>query len=238
MFRHLLCLIVALACGGPALADPGYYLLTPYGQAGQWTLDARYWTVKAPGEAATLWPELGLRYGVDSRWTTELLASFIGDSLRHQRLSSLNWQNAYLLTHGERAFDLAVHAQLIRENGEATSLEIGPLLQTDIGATQFNANLVFEHSWPSSDGTQLKYQWQLLHRLQPGLRLGLQGFGELGRWDHWAPRDQQSHRAGPALFGVLPIGSGTSLLCQAAILWGSTYARHGDMFSLRAQLAF
>ena len=51
-------------------------------------------------------------------------------------------------------------------------------------------------------------------------------------------RDQQSHRAGPALFGVLPLGGDTALLCQAAILFGSTYAQHGDMFSFRAQLAF
>ena len=84
----------------------------------------------------------------------------------------------------------------------------------------------------------MKYQWQVRYRWKPPLQFGLQGFGELGPWDRWAPRDQQSHRAGPALFGTVPIGSRQSLSYQAAYLIGSIYGRHGDMFSMRAQYAY
>jgi hypothetical protein len=70
------------------------------------------------------------------------------------------------------------------------------------------------------------------------LHLGLQGFGELGAWDHWAPRDQQSHRAGPALFGTVPLGERQSLLVQATYLFGSVYGQDARMFSMRAQLVF
>lgn len=232
MIRRLLSLLIGLISVGPALADPGYYLLTPYSQAQQWALDLRYWTVKSPREQATLWPELGLRYGFDSRWTSEVLASFIGNSFRDQTLSSLNWQNAYLLTQGQYPFDLAIHTQVIHERGEGNSLELAPVFQTDVGMTQVNVNVVLEHTWPSTDGTQLKYQWQALQRLQPGLRVGLQGFGELGRWDHWS--DRQSHRAGP----VLHMGLMGKVDLQAAYLWGTTYGSRGDMFSAQLLLPF
>ena len=60
---------------------------------------------------------------------------------------------------------------------------------------------------------------------------------ELGDWNRWADRDAQSHRAGPALFGTLALGSRT-LDWQAAYLVGSTYARHGRLFSLRVKFDF
>ena len=44
-----------------ALADPGYYLVTPYSKPGQAALDLRCWTVKSPNQGAILWPEVGLR---------------------------------------------------------------------------------------------------------------------------------------------------------------------------------
>jgi hypothetical protein len=215
----------------PVRADPGYYLLTPYSQPGQAALDLRFWSVKRRGRDTMLWPEIGLRYGVDSRWTTELLASFIGPTLGQQKLSSWNWQNSVLLTQGQYPFDLAVHAQLIHEPGEGNVLELGPLFQTDIGSTQVNVNLVFEHAW-SDDETNLKYQWQLMRRLQPGLRLGVQGFGELGPWDHWS--DRASHRAGP----VLRWSPSAHLELQAAYLWGKVYGRNAKMFSAQVLVPF
>ena len=152
--------------GAPAGADPGYYLVTPYSQAGQAALDFRYWTVKKPGAAALLWPELGLRYGVSHRWTSELLLSYIGTLGSRQKLSSVNWQNDFLLSQGQWPIDVALHSQLIRNHGRDTSnaLELGPSLQGEWGLTQLNFNLFFEHEWhAASHGTQLKYQWQALH---------------------------------------------------------------------------
>ena len=72
--------------------------------------------------------------------------------------------------------------------------------------------------------------------MQTGLRLGLQGFGELGRWNHWLPAAQQSQRAGPALHWV-PEGQ-RSLSLNLAYLWGRTYGQRGDMFSAQLLLDF
>jgi hypothetical protein len=243
MFRRsAAALLTLLFTSGGALADPGYYVVTAYDNEGQRTLDLRYWTVKTPGEPATLWPEVGFGYGVTSRWYTELFASFIGTMDTATKLSSWNWQNEVLLTQGQYPFDLAIHASLIRaaESYEGYALEIGPVFQTDIGRTQLNANLFFERSYQTSEPspTQLKYQWQIKHRWHPALQFGLQGFGELGQWDHWAPRDRQSHRAGPAIFGSVPIGGKQALIYQAAILKGQIYGSNGTMFSARVQYAF
>ena len=224
-------------------ADPGYYVVTAYDNEGVRTIDTRYWTVKSPGSPATLWPEIGLGYGVNSRWYTELFASFIGNWDSAQKLSSVNWQNEVLLTRGQYPFDLAVHASLIRTQGydAGTTLEYGPVLQTEIGRLQLNGNVFFDRSW-SNDGpqepTQMKYQWQLRYHWRPLLNVGLQGFGELGTWDDWSARVYQSHRAGPALFGTWRMADGHSLIYQAAYLFGHTYGQRGDMFSMRVQYAF
>jgi hypothetical protein len=68
--------------------------------------------------------------------------------------------------------------------------------------------------------------------------LGAQGFGELGEWDHWAPRDKQSHRAGPAIFGTLPVGDKQAFKYDAAYLYGSVYGKHAKMVTARVRYEF
>ena len=239
--RFVLSIVLAAASASVA-ADPGYYVVTAYDNEGQRTIDLRYWTVKRPNKPAKLWPEIGVGYGVTSRWYTELFASFIGTWDTAMKLSSWNWQNDVLLTQGQYPFDVAVHANLIRaaESSEGYALEIGPVLQTDVDRTQLNLNLFFERGYRTDEPspTSLKYQWQIKQRWRPALQFGLQGFGELGEWDNWAPRDRQSHRAGPAVFGTLPLGTQRSLIYQAAILKGQVNGRNATMFSTRVQLAF
>ncbi len=234
----LLLLSAARAC-----ADPGYYVVTAYDNEGQRSVDFRYWAVRYPGSPAVVWPEVGFGYGVTSRWTTEILASWIGSSDMATRLSTWNWQNEFLLTQGQYPFDLAVYLSYIahHDRAEGDALEFGPVFQTELGrATQLNLNLFFERRFRTTapGPTTAKYQWQVKHRISSAWQFGLQGFGELGPWDAWAPSDRQSHRAGPAIFGTLPLRDGQSLRVQAAYLAGSIYGQHGGMFSLRALYAF
>ena len=235
-------LAIALAlCGTPAVADPGYYVVTVYSDPGVRTVDFRYWDVRQPGEPIITWPELGLGWNVNGRWYTEVLASYIRSSEYGTNLSTLNWQNDFLLTQGQYAFDLALHTLLVKAKSAwgANAFEFGPVFQTEIDRTQLNANLIFERSFGANatEPTQLKYQWQVRQRWRPWLHFGAQGFGELGPWDHWSARDAQSHRLGPALFGTVPLGEQT-LSWQAAYLIGSTYAQNGKMFTMRVKFEF
>ena len=216
--------------------------MTVYENEGQATLDFRYWTVKNRGNAEVIWPEIGIGYGVNKRWYTELLASYIGSANSATRPSNLQWQNDFLLTQGQYDVDMALHTLLVR-NFDGTgshALEFGPVLQTELGRLRLNANLIFERTWglPLARPTQLKYQWQAKYRWMPEFQFGLQGFGELGPWDDWAVSSRQSHRIGPVIAGTLPLGKPEALQYQLSYLEGKIYARRGRMLSLRLQLAF
>lgn len=222
------------ALAGPAVADPGYYVVTPYDQAGRVGTELRYWTVKPPGQDATLWPEIGISYGINTRWTTRLLASWIGSGASDLVLSSVNWQHLVLLTQGERSYDLGLHAQLTRNRGDGNALELGPVWQTDLGRLKLNANVFWEYDSAKRD-TRLKLQWRGVYRMAPGWRVGVEGFSEVGQWNDWAPRARQSHRAGPALLATLWDEGPDTVTLNAAFLFGKTYGSRGDMFTMQLQ---
>jgi hypothetical protein len=223
-------------------ADPGYYVVTPYDNEGLHWVDLRYWTVQQHGGTQVVWPEVGLGWGIGSRWSTELFVSWEGSRTEAVRPGTLNWQNDLLLTQGELPLDIALHTQWIREVDAPNprTLEWGPVLQTDIGRTQLNLNFVFARALdgPRQSTTDLKYQWQIRHRAWTGAHLGLQGFGELGTWNDTSPRSRQSHRAGPAVFGTWRLHDRQAIKLQAAWLVGRTYGRNGDMFSVRSTFEF
>ncbi|MDR7272930.1 hypothetical protein J2X20_005615 [Pelomonas saccharophila] len=53
-----------LALAGPAMADPGYCVVTAYDPAGRVGAELRYWTAKSPDEkAAWLWGRIHGRRG-------------------------------------------------------------------------------------------------------------------------------------------------------------------------------
>lgn len=236
---------VVLAVGGmalPARADPGYYLVTVYEDEGVARLDYRYWAVRRPRVRELVWPEIGLGYGVNKRWYTELLMSYIGPNHAQARPSTLNWQNDYLLTQGQYSWDIALHTNLVADQSgsQANALEWGPVLQTDMGRAQLNVNVIFEKALGADGGrpAQLKYQWQAKYRWMSALQGGLQGFGELGDWNHWAPAAQQSHRWGPMVSGSVSSGAKQRWEYQAAYLVGSVYGGSGEMLSVRLQYVY
>lgn len=231
-----------LLAAGPALADPGYYLVSVYDNEGQGSIDFRYWTVQQRGRPMVTWPEIGIGYNVTGRWYTELYASYIHSRAGGTGPSTLNWQNDFLLTQGQWPIDVALHTVWIRPRDGAGghAFEFGPALQTDFGRTQLNLNLFAERGTAADAprATQAKIQWQAKYRFRGGLHLGLQGFSEPGPWGRWDPWHRQSHRAGPMLQARWPLAQGQALQLDAAYLYGRVYGAPARMFSLRTQLLF
>jgi hypothetical protein len=242
MKRQLLALVLAAALPQFASAATGYYLVSTYDVEGQKSVDFKYWNADYKRSSSVSSPELGFGYGVTSRWYTELSAVWIRLHGRSDRLAALEWQNDYMLTQGQYPFDLALHTTIGRGDSgpHSRSVEIGPVLQTEIVRTQFNFNVFLQREYRTGERehTQLTYQWQVKQRWKSWLEPGVQGFGEVGKWDDWEPVKRQSHRFGPALFGSRDVGAGQTLKYEAAWLVGKNSARTAKSFTMRVQYIF
>ena len=84
--------------------------------------------------------------------------------------------------------------------------------------------------------TELGYQWQLKYRWRPEFEFGAQGFGDVGKWDDWAPAREQEHIVGLAIFGKFIVGEREVVKYNAAVLFGVSSAAPDR--TLRAQLEY
>ena len=64
----------------------------------------------------------------------------------------------------------------------------------------------------------------------------MQGFGNMGPWNDWAPSREQSHIAGPALFGRVKVGDHQTIKYNAGVLFGINHA--APKHTRRAQAEF
>ena len=225
-----------------AIAGTGYYLVSTYPNEGQRTVDFKYWNAKPSGRPPRSSPELGFGYNVNSRWYTEVIAAWFQLSPGSNKLAATEWQNDFMLTQGQYPFDLALHTNIERneDTSRGVGFEFGPVLQAEVGRTQLNFNLFFSRDYRVRQiaPMQIAYQWQVKYRWTGKLQFGAQGFGEMGEWNHWLPRNQQSHRAGPALFGNWDLGGQREWKYEAAYLIGKNSARNAKSVTMRIQYAF
>jgi hypothetical protein len=222
--------------------SPGYYLVTVYDDEGKTTLESGLWQVRPPDESNTSAPYAAIGYGVTARWYTKLYFQYLNSGAAGTRFSSLTWQNDYLLTQGQYPFDLALHTSIKRNRNAdvGDAFEFGPALQTEFGRTQVNVNVFFERYYRGEEAArmQLKYQWQVKHRWKPAFAFGLQGFGEVGDWDHWSPRSEQSHRAGPVISGTFGEGGPHEWKYEAAWFTGKVLGERSKTLAVRVQYEF
>ena len=103
-----------------------------------------------------------------------------------------------------------------------------------------NLNLLAERHYHASSpaDSQFGYQWQAKYRWQPRLEWGLQGFGEVAKWNHWGPREERTHRLGPAVFGKIPMGDRQALRYNAAWLFAASEGAPAHTFRLQIEYEF
>lgn len=244
MKRYTLCL--ALLCSTtPSVAGPTDYVYLPNVEYGEREIDFKFGSAKPPGDERVRAASIGFGYGATERWFTEVYLKYKHEAGLGTRFDAVEWENKFQLTEtGKYPVDVGfiTEFEVPRQRSEGYEFRFGPLLQTEFGRLQLNANLLFERVYRNSDGvahsTEIGYQWQAKYRLQPEFEFGLQGYGEMGKWNDWDSRAEQNHRLGPAVFGKLPLGRHQAIRYNAAWLLGASSAAPDHSFRLQVEFEF
>jgi hypothetical protein len=230
-----------LALVSPAvMAGPADYVYMPTVEYGEKEIDFKFGTEKLPNGDRKQVASLGFGYGVTEYWFTEVY--FKNERQGSDTLSIGEWENKFQLTEtGKYPVDLGlvVEIEAPLNRNEAYELKLVPLLQTEFGKTQLNGNLILERTFgPGDHITALGYQWQAKYRWKETLEFGLQGFGDMGKWDHWDASDEQDHRMGPAVFGKAHLGVKKVVKYNAALLFGTGEAAANHTFRMQVEYEF
>lgn len=239
MRLRLLPAFLLVVAASSAIAGPADYVNTPIVVQGERELDFKIG--HRNGDDRLTAASLGLGYGVTNRWFTEVYAKYERPGGEGARFDAFEWENRFQLTEqGMQPYDIGflVEIERPRDRAEGTEVRVGPLFQTDIDRWQLNVNVLVErHLHADEPGrTELGYQWQVRYNGPGSTDFGLQGFGEVGPWNHWSPRDEQSHRAGPAIFGKHALGGRNVIVYNAAVLFGLN--RGAPDRTVRAQVEY
>lgn len=224
-----------------AYAGPADYVDTPGIVRGEREFGVKYGAASNAMQATGV----GMGYGVTDYWFTEL-------NLKRERIGNsaatlLEWENKFLFTEmGEYPLDmgLLVETEAPLSGRAPWELRLGPMLQMEKGKFQWNGNVLFERAFGMADengvpfSTNLAYQWQMKYRWQETLEFGLQGMGELGKWDNWSAHAAQNHRVGPAVFGKFSLGNRQAIKYNAAWLTGASAAAPNHTFRMQVEYEF
>ncbi len=244
-------LLAAVALGLPivSLAGPSDYVYYPSVEYGEREIDFKYGTAKAKdsqgGERESA-ASLGFGYGATQWWFTEVYAKYHKVPGEKTAYDAFEWENKFQLTEPNQYFvdvGLITEIEIPKEHrNEGYELKFGPLFQFDTGAIRWNANLLFERVYRSREGgphpLEMGYQLQARYALPQGIEVGVQAFGDMGKWNRWEPSEEQSHRIGPAIFGKVKLGGREAIRYNAALLFGETNAAPRHTFRVQAEYEF
>jgi len=242
--RKLILCLSALYVGNAA-AGPADYVYTPTVEHGEKEIDFKSGTDKEPDGTRRTDVSIGFGYGATEYWFTEVY-------LKHEHEGSENltlaeWENKFQLTEtGKYPLELGLITEFeapTSDHGAPYEFKLGPLLQTEFGKVQLNGNLLFERKFgPNEENedyiTEMGYQWQIKYRWQAKFEFGMQGFGDMGEWNHTAPSSEQSNKLGPAVFGKIGLGGKQAIKYNAAWLFGTTSASPDNNFRMQVEYEF
>jgi hypothetical protein len=240
---------IALFCGivraTYAIAGAADYVYTPAVEYGEREIDFKSGATSPVAGNKSQGASIGFGYGAKEYWFTEVYLKQERDGSDIANLAE--WENKFQLTDtGEYPVDVGLITELEAPLSANTPWEfkLGPLFQTESGKVQWNGNLLFERAFGDADesgmpySTNFSYQWQAKYRWKPVLEYGLQGFGDLGKWNDWDKHSEQSHRLGPAIFGKLALGNRRAIRYNAAWLLGTGNAAPDNTFRMQIEYEF
>jgi hypothetical protein len=226
-----------------ALAEPADYVAQPAVEYGEREIDFKFGTASKGADPRASAASIGFGYGATEWWFTEFYIKYKRENGAGTNFDAIEWENKFQLTEtGKYPVDVGLLLEIERPQDRAEGWEVkwGPLFQTEFGKVQLNFNPLLQRNYRSEGfaQTEFKYEWQAKYRWQRELEWGLQGFGETGKWNDWAPREEQNHRMGPAIFGKLAQGGRRAIEYNAAWLFGASQAAPDHTFRLQVELEY
>ena len=235
---------VALAMAQTArAAEPSDYVLMPQVVYGEREIDLKAGSFSGPGPRASA-GSIALGLSPTTYWLTELYTAFARSGGAGTRFDAIEWENRFQLTDpGEYAIDWGsvIEVEKPHAAGSGGNLTLGPLMQGEMADRfqwNFNPLLSRNLAGPAGAATQLGYQMQLKYRYRKSFEFGVQGFGDLGPWYHWAALEQQTHRLGPAIFGKVPLAGRRVLAYNAGWLFGLVPGAPSDTVRAQVEIEF
>lgn len=220
------------------------YVVTPIVEDGEREIDFKAGMAKLPENSRESAYSIGLGWGVRSWWFSEVYAKWHKEPRASNAFDAWEWENKFQLTEtGKYPVDIGLLLEVERPQLRSEGYEYrwGPLFQSDITpSVQANLNvLLTKHIRTATPGNAvLGYQWQLKYRWHPELEYGLQGFGDVGPWNHWLPKSEQSHIAGPAIFGRFRVAEHQVIKYNAGLLVALTAGAPRKTFRIQAEYEF
>ena len=244
MKRTSIALFLGASVCSHVYAGPADYVYTPIVEYGEREIDFKFGTAEDQEGTRENVTSLGYGYGATEYWFTELYLK--RETAGDEELNIAEWENKFQLTEtGKYPIEVGLITEIEAplENNQPYELKVGPLFQTDFDKLQLNANLLFErlygHEEPDEDHTtEMGYQWQVKYRWQQAFEYGLQGFGDMGEWNHWEDSDEQDHKLGPAIFGKIGVGTKQAIRYNTAILFGVSDAAPDYTFRMQVEYEF
>jgi hypothetical protein len=170
-----------------------------------------------------------LEYGVSRWWSVALEGEWERAGGSGEALSgdSVTWENRFQLTErGNPWVDAGLFLEYGRSiGGRADQLRVGPLLGRQLGAATFatlNLLLVEDLGRRAGSGVSVNYAIQVRHELMRWLAPGVEAYGGAERIEPLNTR-QDRHRAGPVLFGVVPLGDLADVRYEVGYLFGLSH---------------
>ena len=230
-----------LLCLQTAHAGPADYVYTPTVEEGEKEIDFKFGS--ADSDPRKTVGTVGLGYGANSWWFTEVYVKYAKEGSGNLKYDAFEWENKFQLTEtGKYPVDIGLitEIEIPKDRDEGIEFKFGPLFQTEFDKIQLNGNILFEKHFDTAESspTEMGYQWQVKYRWKQSFEYGLQGFGEMGEWNHWEYSSDQSHKMGPAIFGKFHLSEHLAIKYNAAWLFGMTSSTPDNTIRAQVELEF
>lgn len=219
--------LVNLSISINAHAGPNDYMRLPIVEYGEREIDIKSGIQKNQDGSTQSAHSIGYGFTPSNSWFTEFYVNYAKQAGESTSFDAWEWENRLQLTElGQYPVDVGLLFELERPKDRSQGYEIkyGPMFQTEWGLVQGNFNIFVQQHIQATESTdtELLYQLQFKYRNSEALEWGLQGFGNVGKWNSWNSSQTQELKIGPALFGKIRVGNKESIKWNFGVLYGVT----------------